>query len=260
MELRHLRYFQVLGQTLNFTRAAEQLHIAQPPLSRQIQQLEDELGVLLLERTRPLRLTEAGRFFYEHSTALLEQLGKGWRPDLLFALDEHGDTDWRTAAERSERSEVNCEAALVVSYATAIKPPIALGRDKGRRTPAVWVAFRLDVVVGVEADGRHSLRRRKSADDGRRTAIRTDHADIWTAQVQQQLHNALGTALHLCSPRRVSAHRLDGDERCQIGENAGKLGFDPVTKRHVNSVFVASGPWRPVRCPAKLGEYAPVGG
>ena len=76
MELRHLRYFQVLGETLNFTRAAERLHIAQPPLSRQIQQLEDELGVVLLERGRPLRLTEAGRYFYEHANVLLEQLAK----------------------------------------------------------------------------------------------------------------------------------------------------------------------------------------
>nr|WP_067292072.1 LysR family transcriptional regulator [Marinobacterium profundum] len=76
MELRHLRYFQVLAQTLNFTRAAELLHIAQPPLSRQIQQLEEELGVTLIERSRPLRLTEAGRFFHEHSSALLEQLTK----------------------------------------------------------------------------------------------------------------------------------------------------------------------------------------
>lgn len=74
MELRHLRYFQALAQTLNFTRAAEQLHIAQPPLSRQIQQLEEELGVTLLERARPLRLTEAGRYFHEHSNALLHQL------------------------------------------------------------------------------------------------------------------------------------------------------------------------------------------
>lgn len=76
MELRHLRYFHVLAQTLNFTRAAELLHIAQPPLSRQIQQLEDELGVSLLDRGRPLKLTEAGRFFYEHSATLLDNLHK----------------------------------------------------------------------------------------------------------------------------------------------------------------------------------------
>lgn len=76
MELRHLRYFRVLAETLNFTRAAEILHIAQPPLSRQIQQLEEELGVALIERTRPLRLTEAGRFFYEHAAQVLEQLGR----------------------------------------------------------------------------------------------------------------------------------------------------------------------------------------
>jgi DNA-binding transcriptional LysR family regulator len=74
VELRHLRYFRVVAQTLNFTRAAERLHLAQPPLSRQIQQLEEELGVLLLERGRPLRLTEAGRFFYEQSAQLLERL------------------------------------------------------------------------------------------------------------------------------------------------------------------------------------------
>lgn len=76
MELRHLRYFREVARTLNFTRAAENLYIAQPPLSRQIQQLEDELGIALLERGRPLRLTEAGRFFHEHCTQLLEQLGR----------------------------------------------------------------------------------------------------------------------------------------------------------------------------------------
>ena len=74
MELRHLRYFRVLAQTLNFTRAAELLHIAQPPLSRQISQLEETLGVQLLERSRPLRLTEAGRYFHEQTAMLLDQL------------------------------------------------------------------------------------------------------------------------------------------------------------------------------------------
>ncbi|HOB66775.1 LysR family transcriptional regulator [Ottowia sp.] len=72
MELRQLRYFEAVATTLNFTRAAEQLHIAQPPLSRQIQQLESELGVVLIDRsTRPLKLTRAGAFFYEQAVQIL---------------------------------------------------------------------------------------------------------------------------------------------------------------------------------------------
>lgn len=74
MELRHLRYFKVLAETLNFTRAAEVLHIAQPPLSRQISQLEEQLGTVLVLRERPLRLTNAGRFFYEQACTLLQQM------------------------------------------------------------------------------------------------------------------------------------------------------------------------------------------
>lgn len=75
MELRHLRYFVAVASERNFTRAAERLHMAQPPLSRQIQQFEDELGLTLIERgSRPLRLTDGGRLVYEQAVQVLERV------------------------------------------------------------------------------------------------------------------------------------------------------------------------------------------
>jgi DNA-binding transcriptional LysR family regulator len=65
MELRHLRYFVAVAEELNLTRAAARLHVAQPALSRQMRDLEDELRIPLLERTRAgVQLTRAGRAFY----------------------------------------------------------------------------------------------------------------------------------------------------------------------------------------------------
>src|SRR3954467_6778168 len=64
MELRHLRYFVAVSAELSFTRAAEKLHLAQPSLTRQIHNLEEELGVRLLNRTKnQVSLTEEGTSF-----------------------------------------------------------------------------------------------------------------------------------------------------------------------------------------------------
>lgn len=74
MELRHLRYFTTVAREHSFTRAAEKLNIAQSPLSRQMRELEEELGATLFERpSRPLRLTAAGRFFNEHALQILQR-------------------------------------------------------------------------------------------------------------------------------------------------------------------------------------------
>ncbi len=72
MELRHLRYFVVVAEEQNVTRAAERLHVSQPPLSRQIHDLENELGVGLFRRTaKSLALTEAGKIFLNEARAVL---------------------------------------------------------------------------------------------------------------------------------------------------------------------------------------------
>jgi DNA-binding transcriptional LysR family regulator len=74
MELRHLRYFVAVAELENVTHAAARLRVAQPAVSRQIRDLEEELGVPLLERTaKSVRLTDAGRVFLEEARAILQR-------------------------------------------------------------------------------------------------------------------------------------------------------------------------------------------
>jgi LysR family transcriptional regulator, benzoate and cis,cis-muconate-responsive activator of ben and cat genes len=73
MELRHIRYFIAVGKCLSFTKAASMLHVSQPPLSRQIQELEEEVGAALFDRTgKKTSLTAAGKYLLVEAERLLE--------------------------------------------------------------------------------------------------------------------------------------------------------------------------------------------
>jgi LysR family transcriptional regulator, benzoate and cis,cis-muconate-responsive activator of ben and cat genes len=89
VELRHLRYFVAVAEMENVSRAALKLHVSQPALSRQIRDLEDELGFSLLERTaKSVRLTDAGRAFLDNARALLQNADEAVKKARAFATAE----------------------------------------------------------------------------------------------------------------------------------------------------------------------------
>ena len=92
MELRHLRYFVAVAEAENVSRASLKLHVSQPPLSRQIRDLENELGFLLLKRTaKSVSLTEAGRTFLNEARAVLQRVDEGVKK--ARAVATAGETD-----------------------------------------------------------------------------------------------------------------------------------------------------------------------
>ncbi|MDB6131699.1 MAG: Transcriptional regulator, LysR family [Verrucomicrobiales bacterium] len=92
MELRHLRYFLAVGEALNFTRAAAQLRVAQPALSRQVQDLENEIGVDLLKRSpRGVMLTAEGKLFLEEVRELLKRADEAVEKVRALARGEYGE-------------------------------------------------------------------------------------------------------------------------------------------------------------------------
>lgn len=92
MDLHQLRHFLALAQTLNFRRTAETVFIAQPALSRQIQQLEREVDALLFKRDkRNVALTPAGTYLQGEATRLLEQLDAAFRRTAAIHRGEAGE-------------------------------------------------------------------------------------------------------------------------------------------------------------------------
>jgi DNA-binding transcriptional LysR family regulator len=92
MELRHLRYFVAVAEALNFTKAATRLHVVQPALSRQVSDLEDELGVDLLTRTsHGVLLTAEGKLFLEEAREILKRADESVTKVRALARGEFGE-------------------------------------------------------------------------------------------------------------------------------------------------------------------------
>jgi DNA-binding transcriptional LysR family regulator len=135
MELRHLRYFVCVATERSFSRASELLHVAQPPLSRQIQQLEEEVGIQLLHRGRPITLTEPGRYFFEQARMILQRIdemrtmtqriGKGERKQ--FGIGFVASTLYDSLPELIRRFRVTVpDVEVALSELTTLEQTVAL--------------------------------------------------------------------------------------------------------------------------------------
>lgn len=134
MELRHLRYFVAVAEQRHFGRAAVRLHMAQPPLSQQIRQLEAELGIELLRRTtRRVDLTDAGAAFLQRAR------------EVLAAVDAASAEAQRIGAGLEGRLVVGCVGSATYSLLPS------LARTLREELPAVDFSFRGEMLVPAQA-------------------------------------------------------------------------------------------------------------
>lgn len=122
MELRHIRYFLTLAEELNFSRAAEKLHIAQPPLSKQIRELEEEMGVRLFNRTkRHVELTNAGKVFLNKAYQIIDQVEQ--------------------ACISTRLTSTGSEGELIIGFSGSVQDLIPTIRNYRERYPKVGIVL-----------------------------------------------------------------------------------------------------------------------
>ncbi|MCO3020404.1 LysR family transcriptional regulator [Pseudomonas aeruginosa] len=202
MELRHLRCFVALAEELHFTRAAERLHIEQPPLSRAIKELEDELGVVLFDRNRRgTVLTAAGTAFLQDVRRLftvLEQarenakaIGSGLRGSIRIAVSD-GAIDPRLSVFLARCREEEPEIEIRLS-----EVPLA-EQLRGLRSGDFTIGFAhtADVGVGIVAE--------PIWQDPLVIAVPARHALL--AHKRVPLHELGGHPLVLCDPKACEGY------------------------------------------------------
>lgn len=214
MELRHLRYFQAVAETLSFSHAAARLRIAQSAVSRQVAALEQELGIKLFVRTTTrVRLTDAGRHLHKEVERLLAQLSIAITATQEIARGRGGElnlgSDWRILFHHISDAVVHYRSTHPHVTVNFIEIPghaqidalregdIHIGFVPNSYVPPQpgWGSvflFKTDVKVVVSA--RHPLARRG------RAALRDLNRETWL-RLDEKLHPGYRTImLQLCRP------------------------------------------------------------
>jgi DNA-binding transcriptional LysR family regulator len=190
MELRHLRYFVAVAEERHFGHAARRLHMAQPPLSQQIRQLEGELGLQLLKRTtRKVEATAAGAAYLERAR------------EILRAVDDAAREAARIAAGRVGRLRVGCVGSATYSLLPS------LARRLQAELPDVEFAFRGEMLSPDQATALH--------DDTLDLGLMRPLADTTGLTVTQVRRERLLVAV----PRE---HRLAGRRRLRVNDLLGE--------------------------------------
>jgi DNA-binding transcriptional LysR family regulator len=172
-DLRQLRYFVAVAEELNFTRAAERLHMAQPPLSAAIRQLEQQLGVALLARTtRQVELTPAGQVLLEGARPLLAHAEEVFAAAQATERAPVGRLDVGTSP--AARHDV---APAFFARCAAVAPRVMLypREDTTGALLGDLRAGRLDLVIAFCPPAVDGLERRRLRDEPAVVHLRDDH-------------------------------------------------------------------------------------
>ena len=205
MELRHLRYFAVLSETLNFTEAARRVHVTQPTLSHQIKQLEAELGRTLLDRGgRRTRLTRAGELFLPKVLEALDSIDSGT------ALLQDADTELEGHIRLATSQTFNI--AIVPRAVSTFKqenPSVRVTVDELTHDEMMDGLRRdhLDLAISYQPPDSSDLRYERLCDEELVLITRADHPLAERRRVRMiELH---GLDMLLLSPRFMTRQVLD---------------------------------------------------
>ncbi|RYX89041.1 MAG: LysR family transcriptional regulator [Comamonadaceae bacterium] len=225
MELRHVRYFDAIADTLNFTRAAERLHVTQSTLSHQIRQMEDELGVELFDRSaKKIRLTEAGAILRTYLTPALEQIDQGMQALRSNAEFLTGTIRLGTTPSFNTRMVPHCVSTFLAHYPQVHVVVDELSGDDIARAIG---SGGLDLAVSYRPSDATGLWFEPLYNEELRLVVSTKHPLARRRRVRMvELHHLRMVLL----PQMYSTRQL-------LDECFEAAGATPIVVAHLNSIW-----------------------